>query len=92
MSHLHQDKKILNRIKRIQGQVTSVEKSLLTPESSCLEVLQQVAAIKGAVNGLMQQLLEQHLREHVLKGDQKDRKSTRLNSSHSQQSRMPSSA
>ncbi len=43
MSHLHQDKKILNRIKRIQGQVTSVEKSLLTPESSCLEVLQQVA-------------------------------------------------
>ena len=69
MSHLHQDKKILNRIKRIQGQVTSVEKSLLTPESSCLEVLQQVAAIKGAVNGLMQQLLEQHLREHVLKGD-----------------------
>lgn len=70
MSHLHQDKKILNRIKRIQGQVTSVEKSLLTPESSRLEVLQQVAAIKGAVNGLMQQLLEQHLREHVLKGDQ----------------------
>ncbi|MBC70353.1 MULTISPECIES: metal/formaldehyde-sensitive transcriptional repressor [Acinetobacter] len=70
MSHLHQDKKIFNRIKRIQGQVASVEKSLLIPESSCLDVLQQVAAIKGAVNGLMQQLLEQHLREHVLKGEQ----------------------
>lgn len=70
MSHLHQDKKILNRIKRIQGQVTSVEKSLLIPESSCIDVLQQVAAIRGAVNGLMQQLIEQHLREHVLKGKQ----------------------
>ena len=70
MSHLHQDKKIFNRIKRIQGQVASVEKSLLTPESSCLDVLQQVAPIKGAVNGLMQQLLEQHLREHVLKREQ----------------------
>ncbi|MFV8194485.1 metal-sensing transcriptional repressor [Acinetobacter soli] len=70
MSHLHQNRKILNRIKRIQGQVSSIEKTLLTPESSCLDVLQQVAAIKGAVNGLLQQLLEQHLREHVLKGDQ----------------------
>ncbi|CAM9155143.1 metal-sensing transcriptional repressor [Acinetobacter bereziniae] len=65
MSHLHQDKKIFNRIKRIQGQVASVEKSLLTPESSCLDVLQQVAAIKGAVNGLMQQLLEQQRWSHM---------------------------
>ena len=36
MSHLHQDKKIFNRIKRIQGQVASVEKSLMTPESLSL--------------------------------------------------------
>jgi len=78
MSHLHQDKKILNRIKRIQGQVTSVEKSLLTPESSCLEVLQQVAAIKGAINGLMNELIELHLREHVL-GDTEKIKEKELN-------------
>lgn len=69
MSHLYENKKFLNRIKRIQGQVTGLEKSLRTPESSCLAVLQQVAAIKGAVHGLMQQLLEQHLREHVLKAE-----------------------
>jgi len=75
---LHQDKKILNRIKRIQGQVTSVEKSLLTPESSCLEVLQQVAAIKGAINGLMNELIELHLREHVL-GDTEKIKEKELN-------------
>ncbi|MCH2003679.1 MULTISPECIES: metal/formaldehyde-sensitive transcriptional repressor [Acinetobacter] len=68
MSHLHQDKKIFNRIKRIQGQVLAVEKSILLPESSCIDVLQQVAAIRGAINGLMQQLIEQHLREHVLQG------------------------
>ncbi|MCU4639580.1 metal/formaldehyde-sensitive transcriptional repressor [Acinetobacter courvalinii] len=67
MSHLHQDKKILNRLKRIQGQFAAVEKSLTNPESSCIEVLQQVAAVKGAVNGLMNQLIEQHLKEHVLK-------------------------
>ncbi len=67
MSHLHHDKKILNRVKRIQGQITAVEKSLTDPESSCIEVLQQVAAVKGAVNGLMNQLIEQHLKEQVLK-------------------------
>ena len=67
MSHLHHDKKILNRVKRIQGQITAVEKSLTDPESSCIEVLQQVAAVKGAVNGLMNQLIEQHLKELVLK-------------------------
>ncbi len=67
MSHLHHDKKILNRVKRIQGQMTAVEKSLLNPERSCIEVLQQVAAVKGAVNGLMNQLMELHLKEHVLK-------------------------
>ena len=67
MSHLHHDKKVLNRVKRIQGQITAIEKSLLHPESSCIEVLQQVAAVKGAVNGLMTQLIEQHLKNHVLK-------------------------
>lgn len=67
MSYLHHDKKILNRVKRIQGQMTAVEKSLLNPERSCIEVLQQVAAVKGAVNGLMNQLMELHLKEHVLK-------------------------
>ncbi|WP_038345275.1 metal/formaldehyde-sensitive transcriptional repressor [Acinetobacter sp. A47] len=67
MAHLHHDKKILNRVKRIQGQVAAVEKSLSSPESSCIDVLQQVAAVKGAVNGLMNQLIEQHLKAHVLK-------------------------
>lgn len=28
-------------------------------------MLQQVAAVRGAVNGLMAELLEGHLREHV---------------------------
>ncbi|RZF55689.1 metal/formaldehyde-sensitive transcriptional repressor [Acinetobacter halotolerans] len=67
MAHLQQDKKILNRVKRLQGQLNAVEKSLTHPDQSCMDVLQQVAAIRGAVNGLMNQLIEQHLKEHVLK-------------------------
>ena len=66
MSHLHHDKKILNRVKRLQGQLNAVEQSLLQPDAECIAVLQQAAAIKGAVNGLMNELIEAHLRHHVL--------------------------
>ncbi len=71
MSHLHQDKKILNRVKRLQGQINAVDQALQQPEAGCIEVLQQVAAIKGAVNGLMNELIEAHLRHHVLSADTK---------------------
>ena len=66
MGHLHQNKKVLNRVKRIQGQINAVEAALKHEEKSCIDVLQQVAAIKGAVNGLMNELIEAHLREHVI--------------------------
>ncbi|MFW2047156.1 MULTISPECIES: metal/formaldehyde-sensitive transcriptional repressor [Acinetobacter] len=66
MSHVHDDKKILNRVRRLQGQMNAVEQSLLNPEAGCIQVLQQVAAIKGAINGLMNELIETHLREHVI--------------------------
>ncbi|CAB1220968.1 metal/formaldehyde-sensitive transcriptional repressor [Acinetobacter bouvetii] len=66
MSHLHQDKKILNRVKRLQGQMAAIEQALQHPDSSCIDILQQTAAIKGAVNGLMNELIEAHLRHHVI--------------------------
>lgn len=65
MSHtITGKKKLLARIRRITGQSSSLEKSL-EGESDCLAILQQVAAIKGAVNGLMKEVLENHLREHL---------------------------
>ena len=66
MSHVHDDKKILNRVRRLQGQMNAVEQYLLNPEAGCIQVLQQVAAVKGAINGLMNELIETHLREHVI--------------------------
>ncbi|NHB59447.1 metal/formaldehyde-sensitive transcriptional repressor [Acinetobacter sp. 194] len=66
MSHLNEDKKILNRVKRLKGQISAVEDAIQNPEQSCIEVLQQVAAIKGAINGLMNELIESHLRHHVI--------------------------
>ena len=66
MSNLHKDKKLLNRVKRLQGQMNAVEQALQHPEAECIAVLQQVAAIKGAVHGLMNELIEAHLRHHVI--------------------------
>ncbi|PLN71941.1 transcriptional repressor rcnR, partial [Klebsiella quasipneumoniae] len=33
----------------------------------CAEVLQQLAAIRGAVNGMMLQVIQGHLTDHVVK-------------------------
>ena len=41
-----------------------LEQALLSG-SACADILQQIAAIRGAVNGLMTQVLEEHIREHL---------------------------
>lgn len=66
MGHTVDDKKpLLNRVRRIQGQLSSLEKAL-EAEVGCAQVLQQIAAVRGAVNGLMAQVLEGHLRQHLV--------------------------
>lgn len=64
MAHLSSDHALIARVRRITGQLASVERAI-TDEADCASVLQQVAAIRGAVNGLMDEILEAHLREHV---------------------------
>ena len=65
MSHTITDKKpLLSRVRRIRGQAEALERAL-EAGSDCASVLQQVAAVRGAVNGLMAQVLEGHLREHL---------------------------
>lgn len=65
MSHTHHDnKKLLTRIRRIKGQSESLERAIESG-AECAAVLQQVAAIRGAVSGLMTEILEGHIREHL---------------------------
>jgi DNA-binding FrmR family transcriptional regulator len=66
MAHTIQDKrKLQTRISRIKGQSEALERALETESGDCTAVLQQIAAIRGAVNGLMAEVLEGHLREHL---------------------------
>lgn len=65
MSHtVHQKKPLLSRVRRIKGQAEALEKALQQGED-CSAILQQIAAIRGAVNGLMITVLDGHLREHL---------------------------
>jgi FrmR/RcnR family transcriptional regulator, repressor of rcnA expression len=65
MSHTTREKtKLLNRIRRIRGQVEAVERAL-EEEKGCADVLQLIAGVRGAVNGLMAEVVEDHVRMHV---------------------------
>ncbi|HEY1077966.1 MAG TPA: metal/formaldehyde-sensitive transcriptional repressor [Fontimonas sp.] len=65
MAHTVDDKKpLLSRVRRIQGQLGSIERAL-DADADCVAILQQIAAVRGAVSGLMAEVLEGHLREHL---------------------------
>jgi FrmR/RcnR family transcriptional regulator, repressor of frmRAB operon len=66
MAHTARDKeKLLVRVRRIRGQIEALER-VLGEEHECADVLQLVAACRGALNGLMAELVEGHIRFHVL--------------------------
>lgn len=55
-------KKALLRLRRIRGQAEALERAI-EAGTECRQILQQLAALRGAVNGLMAEILEGHLRE-----------------------------
>ena len=66
MSHTIRKKtKLLNRASRIRGQIEAIERAL-TEEAECGEVLQRVAAARGALDSLMCEVLEDHVQLHIL--------------------------
>ena len=58
----HEKKRVLTRVRRIRGQAEALERALQAGVD-CGAVLQQIAAIRGAVNGLMSEVMEAHIRE-----------------------------
>lgn len=68
MPHSPAEKKqALIRVRRIKGQVTALEQAV-EDGAECAAVLQQLAAVRGAVNGLMALVLESYLREEFPQG------------------------
>jgi DNA-binding FrmR family transcriptional regulator len=70
MTHTTKHKaKLLARVRRLKGQMDAIERAL-EGEAPCMQVLNQVASVRGAVAGLMAELIEDHIREHVVDPDQ----------------------
>jgi len=65
MAHTIRNKRqLLTRARRLKGQAEAIERALVA-ERDCSEVLQQLAAIRGAANALMATVLEGHVKEHL---------------------------
>lgn len=63
MPHSPEDKKrALTRLARIRGQAEALERAI-TAGTECSLLLQQIAALRGAVGGLMAEVIESHLKE-----------------------------
>lgn len=66
MAHTVEEKKeLLVRVNRIQGQLQSI-KELIEQEKECADVLQQIAACRGAMGSLLAEIIEGEIRFHVL--------------------------
>ena len=55
---------LVNRTKKVIGQLESVLRAL-EEDAHCADVLQRLAAARGAINSLMGGLLEDHILNHM---------------------------
>ncbi|MDQ2764339.1 MAG: metal/formaldehyde-sensitive transcriptional repressor [Pseudomonadota bacterium] len=69
MSHVAKEKqKLLNRLKRLQGQIGAIERAVES-DAECARVLQQATACRGALDGFIAEVIEDHIREHMVDQD-----------------------
>jgi len=66
MGHVSKNRdKLLNRVKRLRGQIEAIQRSVEANEE-CARVLQQATACRGALDGFIVEMIEDHIREHVI--------------------------
>jgi DNA-binding FrmR family transcriptional regulator len=67
MAHTIEEKrKLLNRVRRIMGQVAAIERSLDQENADCSEILHNISACRGAMDALMAEVIDGHIRYHIL--------------------------
>ncbi len=61
-------RKLLNRGRRLRGQVDALERAI-EADAGCVQVMQLLVAIRGAVNGLMAEVVRDHIELHMIDPD-----------------------
>ena len=59
------ERRIRNRLRRLNGQVSGIER-MLEEHKSCDDILVQISALKQAVNGVAVELLQAHMETCVI--------------------------
>ncbi len=59
-------KKLMNRLRRIEGQVRGIQK-MLENDAYCADILTQSAAVSAAINAFNKDLLARHLHTCVVR-------------------------
>jgi DNA-binding FrmR family transcriptional regulator len=71
MSHaVHEKQKLLNRVRRLRGQIDAIERAL-EAEDSCTQVMALLTAARGAINGMMAEVVEDHIQMHMMAANRK---------------------
>jgi len=68
MTHTTEEKekqKLLLRLRRIRGQLESVERRV-QEDANCAAILQQATACRGALDGFIAEVIEDHILEHLV--------------------------
>ncbi len=71
MSHsVHEKQKLLNRLRRLRGQVDAIERAL-EADDSCTQIMRLLTAARGAMNGMMAEVVEDHIQMHMMAANRK---------------------
>ena len=66
MAHAGPEKqKLLNRVRRLRGQIDALERAL-EAEESCIETMRLLTAARGAITGMMAEVVEDHIQLHMI--------------------------
>jgi len=63
--------KLLNRLRRIEGQVRGVQ-TMVADERNCRDIIQQLSAIRSAVQGVSTLLLEDYMTDCFVNLEEKN--------------------
>jgi CsoR family transcriptional regulator, copper-sensing transcriptional repressor len=80
-THRHSDSyaedkvRILNRLKRIEGQVRGIAR-MVDEDKYCIDVLTQISASTSSLRAVGMLVLQDHIRGCVVDGDPEDREAT----------------
>jgi CsoR family transcriptional regulator, copper-sensing transcriptional repressor len=65
LDNLDTRQNLLNRLRRIEGQVRGVQ-AMIESDRDCREILQQLTAIRSAVNGATMNFLQEYVSDCLL--------------------------